>query len=400
MTYILHSPSVGRQLPTAGNTLENDRSEGASLGINAKSLNTPSESPILRASKAHRALRYAALSQARHWLVKQAYFEQPKSYPDKLFRTAACRWMNHGDVAIMYSQHFQAAHYAGLVTCGSVWACPVCASRIQERRRTEIQQAIDWAKVEGHTVALVTFTFPHNAWQKLRDLLTRQAEAFRRLRVSRGYKRLKPMGLIRSLEVTHGANGWHPHTHELWIIESRETRLQLDLGHLWLAACQKAGLVDPSDFQRVAAFLAHGVDVKYDMDAGEYLAKQDDSRSWGFAEEVSKAVSKSGRAKGVHPHHFLVRKAEGDRERYIEYVKGMKGKRQLYWTNGLKDRVGITDVTDEELADESREPAEVLAMLAEADLDLIRYNDAFAEALDAAEAGGLPAVKSLLNALR
>lgn len=381
-------------------TAQNEVAEAARLGTTAKSLDAPPQSPVSRALKAHRALRYQAHSQGRQWLVAQAKAERPEKHPGDVFRTADCRYVNHGDVGVNYSAKYQAAHYAGLVTCGSVWACPVCASRIQERRRGEIQQAIDWAKAEGHTVVLVTFTFPHNAWQKLRDLLDRQAEAFRRLRDSRGYKRLKPMGLIRSLEVTHGVNGWHPHTHELWIMESRETRLQPDLAHLWLAACQKAGLVDPSDFQRVAAFLAHGVDVKYDMDAGDYLAKQDDSRSWGFAEEVSKAASKAGRAKGVHPHHFLVRKADGDRQRYIEYVKGMKGKRQLYWTNGLKAAVGVTDVTDETLADESLESAELLGLLTPDDWKLIRGNDARAELLDAAEHGGWKAVQALLCALR
>lgn len=381
-------------------TAQSEAAEPAPLGTNAKSLNAPSQIPVPRAFKAHRALRYQAHSQGRQWLVRQAKAEQPEKCPGNVYRTAACRYVNHADVGVNYSQQYQAAHYAGLVTCGSVWACPVCASRIQERRRGEIQQAIDWAKAEGHTVVLVTFTFPHNAWQHLRDLLDRQAEAFRRLRVSRGYKHFKPMGLIRSLEVTHGANGWHPHTHELWIMKSRETRLQPDLAHLWLAACEKAGLVDSGDLSRVASFLVHGVDVKYDMDAGDYLAKQDDSRSWGFAEEVSKAVSKAGRAKGVHPHHFLVRNSDGDRERYIEYVKGMKGKRQLYWTNGLKAAVGITDVTDEILADESQEPAELLGLLTPDDWRLIRCNDARSELLDAAEHGGWQAVQSLLCALR
>ena len=91
-----------------------------------------------------------------------------------------------------------------------------------------------------------------------------------------------------------------------------------------------------NDEKLVDAFMQHGVDVKEDVDCGDYLAKQDDSRRWGFAEELSKATSKAGRAKGVHPHHFLVRKAPGDRERYIEYVQAMKGRRQLFWSNGLK----------------------------------------------------------------
>ena len=113
-------------------------------------------------------------------------------------------------------------------------------------------------------------------------------------------------------------------------------RLAKPLAGLWVKACEKAGLIAVNDEKLVDAFMQHGVDVKEDVDCGDYLAKQDDSRRWGFAEELSKATSKAGRAKGVHPHHFLVRKAPGDRERYIEYVQAMKGRRQLFWSNGLK----------------------------------------------------------------
>lgn len=379
---------------------QNSRSESVSLGTTAKSSVSHSEKPLQAAVKAHRVLRYQAHSQGRQWLVAQAKVQAPEKYAGDVFRTADCRYVSHGDVAVNYSQQFQAAHYSGLVTCGSVWACPVCASRIQQRRRTEIQQAIDWAKAQGHTIVLVTFTFPHKSWQGLKGLLDGQAEAFKRLRETSRYRKLRPKGLIRSLEVTHGANGWHPHTHELWIMKDREQRLQPVLSELWLAACTKAGLVDPEDIQRVAAFMAHGVDVKYDMDAGDYLAKQDDSRTWGFADEVAKATSKAGRAKGVHPHHFLVRKDSGDAERYIEYVKGMKGKRQLYWTNGLKKLVGITDVTDETLADESQEAADLLGRLTPDDWNLVRSNDARAELLTAAESGGWAAVQTFIGALR
>ena len=108
-----------------------------------------------------------------------------------------------------------------------------------------------------------------------------------------------------------------------------------------------------NDEKLVDAFMQHGVDVKEDVDCGDYLAKQDDSRRWGFAEELSKATSKAGRAKGVHPHHFLVRKAPGDRALH-QYVQAMKGRRQLFWSNGLKAQVGVDDVSDEVLADESQ----------------------------------------------
>ena len=134
---------------------------------------------------------------------------------------------------------------------------------------------------------------------------------------------------------------------------SAEGLQSLLAGALESRACEKAGLIAVNDEKLVDAFMQHGVDVKEDVDCGDYLAKQDDSRRWGFAEELSKATSKAGRAKGVHPHHFLVRKAPGDRALH-QYVQAMKGRRQLFWSNGLKAQVGVDDVSDEVLADESK----------------------------------------------
>ena len=377
----------------------------APLGTTAKSSSPcPAGVEDGQGRKAHRALKYQALSQGRQWLVAQAKAEKPTAFPGDVYRTADCRHVNHGLVGVNISPVHKAAHFSGLATCGSVWACPVCASRIQERRRPEVQQGIDWANGQGYEVVMVTFTFPHKAWNHLDELLARQADAFKRLRSGKRWQNLKGAlgfkGLIRSLEVTHGQNGWHPHTHELWFIKGSPDGLQELLAGLWLSACSKAGLVDTNDSKLVEAFMAHGVDVKDDVTCGDYLAKQDDSRRWGFAEEISKATSKAGRAKGVHPHHFLVRRAEGDRDRYVEYVQAMKGRRQLFWSHGLKALVGVTDISDEELADESREPAELLGWLTPEDWKVVRGNDARAELLDAAELGGWQAVRLLLEALR
>ena len=62
--------------------------------------------------------------------------------------------------------------------------------------------------------------------------------------------------------------------------------------------------------------------------------------------------------------------------------------------------VGVDDVSDEVLADESQEAAELLGMLTPEDWKVVRGNDARAELLDAAEDGGWPAIQLLLMALR
>lgn len=377
-----------------------DQPDACPLGTTAKSSPPPPDGV-----KISRSIRYQAQSQARHILQVEARRRMPEKYPGDVYRTADCRYVNHGDVEIHHSAQFQAAHYVGLVSCGSVWACPVCASKIQERRRLEIEHAIQWAESQGLVPVMVTFTFPHHSWNRLRDLISQQREAFRYLRKGKAWDRVKARsGLIRSLEVTHGRNGWHPHTHELWFCDPDNIPQPDVLVRLWESACRRAGLLqyrpdDPATSPKWMSFMLHSVHVQRDMTAGDYLAKQDDSRTWGFSHELAKATSKSGRAKGVHPHHFLFRKAPGDDRRYLEYVDAMKGARQLFWSPGLKDRCGLEDLSDSVVAEESREAADVLASLTPEHWNLVRSNDARSKLLDVAESSGLSGVWSLLALL-
>lgn len=349
--------------------------------------------------RARRAQRFQAQGEARRILTARAGAIHPGEFAGDVYRTIDCKWSRvASEVGVWLDQKHGAAHYSGIATCGSVWACPICAAKIQERRRGEVENAMAWAKGAGLTPVLVTLTFPHSAFDELRTLLAKQADALARFRRSRAYRalmqRLGFAGLIRSLEVTHGANGWHPHVHELWFVE--RPGAWSEVVRCWEAACRAAGLLEEA---KVDAFRLHAVDVQVDVSSGDYLAKQDDSRSWGLAHEVSKAASKQGRAKGVHPHHFLIRRAPGDAARYVEYVEGMKGRRQLFWSPGLKGKVGVAEKTDEEVAQEETEKAREVCTLTRHAWRVVRGNDARAELLDAAERGGETGVEALLRSL-
>ena len=158
--------------------------------------------------KARRGLRLQAQGQAQRILTARARATQPGRYPGDVYRTASCLWSKVADVSVVQSIEHGSAHYTGLVTCGSVWACPTCAAKIQERRRQEIEHAMTWAKSSGLAAIMPTFTFPHRSFHTLAGLLEKQAEAFKLLRKTRAYRRVMERigfrGLIRSLEVTHG----------------------------------------------------------------------------------------------------------------------------------------------------------------------------------------------------
>lgn len=150
--------------------------------------------------------------------------------------------------------------------------------------------------------------------------------------------------------------------------------------------------------------MAHSVDVKDRAHCSEYLAKQDDSRHWGVDRELAKASSKKGKKSGKHPFALAAIMDAKDKEgvkaraKWLEYTEAMHGKRQLFWSHGLKDLVGVEDMTDEEAAKKSLERS-----ITELSLDAFQWNcvivhHAMSYVLDLIENVGRHAVLEWLEA--
>ncbi|MBT6914432.1 MAG: protein rep, partial [Candidatus Marinimicrobia bacterium] len=245
-------------------------------------------------------------------------------------------------------------HYSGLQSCGSVWACPVCASKISERRRLEVSKGIDESYDMGLEALLITLTFPHSRTDNLKELLRKQSLASRLFKERAAYKRMRKeygiKGTIRALETTHSnANGWHPHLHELWFIDRgfSISMLRKKLHEAWSRACVDAGLERPS--------LANGVDVRAGDFAADYVSK------WGMDCEIAKAhVKKGKKGESRSPFQMLADYKQGDMQAgalFREYAEAFKGKRQLVWSKGLKALFGIEQKSDKEVLDECKEKA-------------------------------------------
>lgn len=356
----------------------------------------------------NRAERYELLATARALFLfagKQKKLKHPHDYA----RTAKCKYISISAVSINKSKQHGKAFYGGLAICGSVWACPVCTAVVQERRREEIAKGVAWAYENKMQTALITLTFPHYFENELEDLIKKQAKALSLFRKGNAWDLFKNRasfsGLIRSLELTYGSNGWHPHTHELWFVNSVfnvESEKEFIVNR-WLNCCIKAGLVDANNAAQIAAFKLHAVDIKDRCDASEYLAKNDEAGHWGVDRELAKAATKAGKAAGLHAFGLLALARDGDKtagQKFTEFADTMKGKRQLFWSRGLKKLVGIDDLTDEEIAEKETDKADLLGLLTHDDWRLVRKAGQRAQVLDAAELGGLSAVSALVSALR
>ena len=315
----------------------------------------------------NRIKRYKLIRVARKYLVDHANKIGLKTELHKLSRTINCKHAlsaNTQMVAVDFNS--KNAFYTGLQTCGSVWTCPVCAARITEVRRQEIAQAIEGAYSLGYQSTMITFTFPHNNQMPLDDTLKQQAKAlalFRKGNVWDTYKKkVSFFGLIRALEITHGSNGWHPHTHELWLIDpkTKERAFKAFILKRWIDCLKKVGLlpVKPSK-QQLEAVRKHSVDVKMNCKASDYLAKADSSANWGIDRELAKAVNK-GNSKGLHPFELLAEDTPSNQELFIEFVLAIKGKSQLFWSHGLKEKLGIKQLSDEEIAENEEDDEELI----------------------------------------
>lgn len=62
------------------------------------------------------------------------------------------------------------AGYAGLATCGSVWVCPCCASKIAARRAEELADVMAAAHRAGGSAFPMTLTMRQDAGQRLGEL--------------------------------------------------------------------------------------------------------------------------------------------------------------------------------------------------------------------------------------
>ena len=49
------------------------------------------------------------------------------------------------------------------MSCGSVWTCPHCASRICNKRKAELDKVLSWAREQGHSMYHVTYTLPEGS---------------------------------------------------------------------------------------------------------------------------------------------------------------------------------------------------------------------------------------------
>jgi hypothetical protein len=291
--------------------------------------------------------------------------------------------VSEGALPVLRRLDGSSARVGSVKTCGSVWACPVCAAKIAETRRSELAYAMVKHQAAGGHAYLLTFTFPHYMGQTLAEMMEPFTKARQSFQNSKGWKKIMGkdgtagrVGAVTSLEVTYGiSNGWHPHLHMLVFSqpgafkegeadeEGRLSSAAIDyLRGQWVRILEKKGLVDGSNREWADRY---GLDVRGGAKAAEYIAKWGHDESWGLSSELSSSHAKTGKRDtwGTRDHYtpfqLLAMSAAGDGHAtcaFREFVTAFDGKRMLTWSPGLKDHFGIAEMADEEAAAEQELP--------------------------------------------
>ncbi|WP_432182770.1 hypothetical protein [Streptomyces sp. NBC_00063] len=255
----------------------------------------------------------------------------------------------------------------GLMRCGRIWLCPVCAATIRHKRAEEITAGVvEWIK-QGGIAYLVTFTARHAHKDRLADLMDalqgsrktpdtpRRPGAYQRLitggtwagrkatdgdrhRDRDGIRdRVGYIGMIRATEVTVGlANGWHPHIHAIVLVGGRTTGEKADKKVVDTFEPTRASLVEWEDHWRATwtrtlqtinpkfrptdeceradcpcEGKGHGVDFKRlhterdANDLAEYIAKTQDGKAPAL--ELARGDLKTASGENVTPFELLGR---------------------------------------------------------------------------------------------
>jgi len=303
-------------------------------------------------------------------------------------------------VGVLHHPETKTGSLGNLQTCASVWACPVCSAKITERRRAEVKSAVDTARARGLSVVMITRTMSHKIFESQAQVLGTLKMALKHLNGGRKLAARRArwgiVGTIRSLEVTYGKNGWHPHYHELLLLEPGYDLAALKASYFgeWSGAVAFAG----------GRFLSvdHGLDaVDCNAKIADYVAKWGKEPDWQEDRELAKAPSKLGKNGGRTPlqllNDFVFESDFAAGKVWREYALAMQGSHQLQWSRGLKALFGIVQKDDVEIEQEQTAEAVNLATIPLEEWRLIVRSDLRARVVELAASGDVAVLHEFLS---
>lgn len=277
-------------------------------------------------------------------LLDTAAKVMPESRISRCFRQSSPR-----SVEVMIYNTPAGAKFHGLYCCGDIWMCPRCSTSYLLRRREELLDIVTNAVAQGYHLYLLTLTMSHRPSTLLADERESFGLARRRLFNRRTFqdirKRVGKVHRVRAVEVTHGENGWHYHSHEILLVPGALTEHEMDrLNETWIRTCQEIG---------GHASLERGF-VLQPGSSGDSLA----TYVSGVVDETS-CLHKAARGGNRTVWQILEGAGQGsklDLRLIEEYSDAMRGQSRIQMTAGtkqFKSHVTIEQLVEKEAAEEA-----------------------------------------------
>lgn len=382
------------------------------------------KTPTKRKNGDEIARRYAMQREAQKAMTGQTYTRKHgEGARESSYRVVRChrnpnaRLYNPGVDVVHYPEDDRYG-YGNLVSCGSVWHCPICAPKITEYRRVELAAAIVEVKRREGEAFMLTLTYRHDCDLPLTESVRKFYKARSSFTACKAFKQamqdIGAIGRIFSTEVTWGKNGWHPHLHMLILAGNGGADALARIERLrdyWGKHVLKAGLGQINE---------HGFDVQNGDYAAEYVAKygrEPQKFTWSASHELAKSHAKIAKGENVTPFGMLDLLASksaidvggrivGPDElvgRFREYAIEFQGRQQLFWSPGLREKLGIeAERSDEEIAEGEGERDIIGTLSLDEWRDVLRLN-ARGQVLSMLAKHGrdaLPRIKAMLPTMK
>jgi hypothetical protein len=263
------------------------------------------------------------------------------------------------------------------IRCASAHACAVDGPKIAAHRADDISARTGWWMAQGNDALGLTLTMPHDYGQPLAPMYDTVAKGWSKLTRGRPYRAMLAgtgmVGYWRSIEVTWGQNGWHPHVHAVCPIRGQATAARRVAFEMywrtgWSEWVRSQGYREPST--------ARGVRVDWIINgpaAGAYIAKAE-GKQRPVGNEVSRFDMKSGRKGHLSPFEILELAAtaptEDERRFYRrlwnEYERATFRRKRITESRGLKQIIPpvTPELTDQEIVDQRDSGGETVAWIA------------------------------------
>ena len=329
------------------------------LGNTASFVSPPAFFQRAQLEPSFNSLKNRLVYTVRKFMAKEVARYMLERDSQKTWRIDYCtRRQVNGTTTLNYVSKHKTAHFGGLMTCNSVWVCPVCSVKIATRRLQELKSAIPQS---GLHPVLVTYTIQHSSADPLSHLLDDLRAGIRSTwngaPGQRIYRAFSLAGYVKGLEIRDGRAGWHPHIHQMLLSE-------IVPGQFYAEKLKSRLLARYGGWLKRHGYTVneHTIDVSFrrtnpERTLEDYLTK--------ISAEISLGHHKVGQS--LSPFQMLdAFNQTGDMhycDRFTEYAHATFGAKQLIWSRGLLKRLGLRDKSDEEIGNEQEEDAFLMAVL-------------------------------------